>query len=176
MVEENLFCIAELAGEGFHFPVGVEVVGGAFDKSDGFVGAGRTFVDFLGSQVLVASGHAHDEERNAEMFYIAGGAVVGMIPVDTGSAILEETKISASKDAYLKNKADAAKERKRLNDLKKTEETIEKLENRLSEIDQEMALPENISNAEALTKLSEEAAEKNAELEQLYALWEELSI
>jgi ATP-binding cassette subfamily F protein 3 len=60
--------------------------------------------------------------------------------------------------------------------IRKTEETIEKLENRLSEIDQEMALPENISNAEALTKLSEEAAEKNAELEQLYALWEELSI
>ena len=112
------------------------------------------------------------EENRDELFRLQHGEN----RPDSGSAILEETKISASKDAYLKNKADAAKERKRLNDLKKTEETIEKLENRLSEIDQEMALPENISNAEALTKLSEEAAEKNAELEQLYALWEELSI
>ena len=112
------------------------------------------------------------EENRDELFRLQHGENCP----DSGSATREETKISASKDAYLKNKADAAKERKRLNDLKKTEETIEKLENRLSEIDQEMALPENISNAEALTKLSVEAAEKNAELEQLYALWEELSI
>ena len=98
-----------------------------------------------------------------------GKSSPGMAPADAD-------KNSTGRDAYLKNKADAAKERKRLNDLKKTEDAIEKAENRISEIENEMSLPENSVNAEALTRLSEEAASLNEELENLYEKWEELQL
>ena len=66
--------------------------------------------------------------------------------------------------------------RKKENELKKCEEKIEKLEARNQELDDEMAKPENATNVAKLQEISKEKASIEAELEELYEKWEELSL
>lgn len=66
-------------------------------------------------------------------------------------------------------------ERKRKNELKKTEEEIAKLEDRNIEIDEELTKEEIYSNSIECQKLSTERAANEARLEELYELWEELA-
>ena len=68
-----------------------------------------------------------------------------------------------------------AKERKRKNDLRKTEDEIGRLEERNSSIDQELTLEEVYSNSVKCQELSTERSENEARLEELYALWETLA-
>ncbi len=86
--------------------------------------------------------------------------------------VKEETE---TKKDWKRSKEEQAKERKRQNDIKKTEARIEELEQLLSELNDEMALPENATNSAKLNEIAEKQAVANEELEQLYALWEELS-
>lgn len=81
---------------------------------------------------------------------------------------------SSGKSEYINSKAEYARQRKRANDIKKIEAKIEKAETRLKEIEAEMNLPENGSNVPLLTKLSEEQASLEAELEEFYEIWEGL--
>ena len=67
-----------------------------------------------------------------------------------------------------------AKERKRQNDLKKTEDKITKLEERSSEIDMLMTKEEVFTDVAKCTELSKEKAALVEEIDQLYELWEEL--
>ncbi len=68
-----------------------------------------------------------------------------------------------------------AKERKRMNDLKKTEERIAKLEERDGEIDELMTQEDVYTNSMKCRELSEEKEKIAAELESLYELWETLA-
>ena len=86
--------------------------------------------------------------------------------------VKEETE---TKKDWKRSKEEQAKERKRQNDIKKTEARIEELEQLLSNLNDEMALPENATNSAKLNEIAEKQAVANEELEQLYALWEELS-
>jgi ATP-binding cassette subfamily F protein 3 len=95
------------------------------------------------------------------------------------SKVEEQEKIvkedTENKRDWKRSKEEQAKERKRQNDIKKTENRIAELEQLLSDLDAQMTLPENATNAEKLTELSLKQAEANEELEQLYQQWEELS-
>lgn len=86
--------------------------------------------------------------------------------------VKEETE---TKKDWKRSKEEQAKERKRQNDIKKTEARIEELEQLLSDLNNEMALPENATNSAKLNEIAEKQAVANEELEQLYELWEELS-
>lgn len=86
--------------------------------------------------------------------------------------VKEETE---TKKDWKRSKEEQAKERKRQNDIKKTEARIEELEQLLSDLNDEMALPENATNSAKLNEIAEKQAVANEELEQLYELWEELS-
>jgi len=86
--------------------------------------------------------------------------------------VKEETE---TKKDWKRSKEEQAKERKRQNDIKKTEARIEELEQLLSDLNDEMALPENATNSAKLNEIAEKQAAANEELEQLYELWEELS-
>lgn len=68
-----------------------------------------------------------------------------------------------------------AKERKRLNDLKKTEERIAQLEERDGEIDELMTQEDIYTNSIRCRELSEEKEKIAAKLESLYELWESLA-
>ena len=86
------------------------------------------------------------------------------------------TKVeSDNKKDWKKSKEEQAKERKRQNDIKKTEERIEELEQLIAALGEEMTLPENTTNSFQLTELSKKQAAANEELEQLYETWERLS-
>ena len=65
--------------------------------------------------------------------------------------------------------------RKKENDLKKCEEKIETLETKNAALDDEMAKPEIATNSAKLQEIAKEKAAVEAELETLYAKWEELS-
>ncbi len=81
----------------------------------------------------------------------------------------------SSKAEYENSKAEYARQRKLASDLKKVESGIEKYEKRIEEIDLEMNLPENGSNAALLTELSREREELDNELLALYEKWDELT-
>ena len=77
--------------------------------------------------------------------------------------------------SWQEQKEQQAKERKRKNDLKMTEEEIAKLEERNTVIDEELTKEEIYSNSIECQKLSTERAENEEKLEVLYERWEELA-
>ena len=93
---------------------------------------------------------------------------------ESGNVVPEET-VSATKLDWKQQKEEQARQRKRENDLKKTEAEIEKLETRDREIDEEMNKPEIAVNVSECVRLSKEKAEIAEKLEVLYEKWEELA-
>ena len=83
--------------------------------------------------------------------------------------------ISDSKLSWQQQKQEQARERKRQNDLAKTEKAISDLEERDREIDDLMCRPDIGTDPVKCTELSKEKAEIAEKLEELYALWEELA-
>ena len=76
--------------------------------------------------------------------------------------------VSQAKLSWQESKAEAARQRKKANDLKKLEASIEELENRIAEIDEQFLLPENATNVGLLNDLTKQRNEA-------YTKWEELS-
>lgn len=105
-------------------------------------------------------------------YYIEQQLVSTARTEEKAAVVREETE---NKKDWKRSKEEQAKERKRLNDLKKTEDRIEELESLISSLDEEMALPENATSAAKLSELAGQQAKANEELEQLYEIWENLS-
>lgn len=80
-----------------------------------------------------------------------------------------------SKLNWQEQKVQQARERKRRNDLKKTEEEINRLEQRNAQIDHEMTLEEVFSNSVKCQELAEEHMTNEKKLEELYETWELLA-
>ena len=85
---------------------------------------------------------------------------------ESGNVVPEET-VSSNKLDWKQQKEEQARQRKRENDLKKTEAEIEKLETRDREIDEEMNKPEIAVNVSECVRLSKEKAEIMEKLEAL---------
>lgn len=83
--------------------------------------------------------------------------------------------VSASKLSWQEQKEVQAKERKRQNDLKKTENLITALETRSREIDECMTQEEVYTNSVKCQELSKEKSAIENELEALYEQWESLA-
>lgn len=82
---------------------------------------------------------------------------------------------SESKLSWQEQKEAQARERKRQNDLKKTEDTIAELEDRSAKIDELMTQEEIYTNSVKCQELAHEKADINEKLEKLYEKWEELA-
>ncbi len=82
---------------------------------------------------------------------------------------------SETKQDWKAQKEAQAKERKRQNDLKKTEERISQLEERDAAIDLEMTNPDIFTNSVKCQDLAREKADILMELEMLYEQWELLA-
>lgn len=82
---------------------------------------------------------------------------------------------SAGKLDWKAQKEAQAKERKRQNDLKRTEEQIEKLETRNQEIDTLLTREDIYSNSVKCQELAKEKAAISEELAELYEKWEGLA-
>jgi len=99
-------------------------------------------------------------------------AYTSNVPVSDSSS--SASAPSENKLSWQEQKEAQAKERKRQNDLRKTEERITALEERDSEIDQLMMKEEIFTNSVKCQELAQEKATIAEELEELYEKWEEL--
>lgn len=121
----------------------------------------HTFVNYIGN-------YDYYLEKKEELT-----AAYTVVNTDTSSASApteSETKLD-----WKAQKEQQAKERKRQNDLRKTEERISTLEERDGEIDELMTQEDVYTNSVKCRELSEEKTNIMQELELLYEKWEELA-
>ena len=93
----------------------------------------------------------------------------------TSDSSTDSGEVSASKLSWQEQKELQAKERKRQNELKKTEERISVLEERDREIDDLMVQEEIFTNSVKCQELAKEKVQIAEELETLYKNWEILA-
>lgn len=124
----------------------------------------QTFVNYIGNYDYYL------EKKEELTAAYASGNHVG-----SGTSASWSENISESKLSWQEQKEAQARERKRQNDLKKTEERITHLEERDGEIDEMMTLEEIFTNSVKCQELAKEKAAITEELEELYAKWEELA-
>ncbi len=123
----------------------------------------QTFVNYIGN-------YDYYLEKKEELT----AAYTESAPSDTSTPAAQE-EISASKLDWKEQKEAQARERKRQNELKKTEERITSLEERDQEIDDLMTREEVFTNSVRCQELAIEKAGIAEELEELYTKWEELA-
>lgn len=124
----------------------------------------QTFINYIGNYDYYL------EKKDAlTAIYASASAAEAALPIE------QTVDTSAGKLDWQAQKEAQAKERKRKNDLKRTEEQIEKLEQRDGEIDELMTQEEVYSNSVKCQELSKEKARIMEQLEELYAKWEELA-
>jgi ATP-binding cassette subfamily F protein 3 len=116
--------------------------------------------------------------RNGFTAVTSGNAAATETGTGVGSDTTQDASapLAGSKDDYIKNKAQQARLRKIANDIKKIEASIEETEDKISELDEQINLPENATNVAKLTELSTERARLDAALAELYDKWEQLSV
>ena len=85
-------------------------------------------------------------------------------------------KETVNKQDWRRGKEEQARERKRLNQIKKLEEQIEHLETQNGELDEELSNPINATDSHKLMELTMKKAELENTLQDLYEQWEKLSI
>lgn len=130
----------------------------------------KTFVNYIGN-------YDYYLEKKEELTTIYASASV-TDPSANGEALQSSLQSELKADGKLswqEQKEQQAKERRRRNDLKKTEERIAALEKRNLEIDGLMTQEEVYSNSVKCQELSLEKSENEEELEGLYEKWEELA-
>ena len=81
----------------------------------------------------------------------------------------------STRQAWQAKKEAQARQRKRQNDLKKTEEAIASLEARDSQLDELLSQPEVATDVAKLLEINKEKEEIKAQLETLYESWETLA-
>ena len=129
----------------------------------------QTFVNYIGNYDYYL------EKKEALTLAYASGNETNAENVSNSGNSMASTPASDSKLSWQEQKEQQARERKRKNELKKTEEEIAKLEDRNTEIDEELTKEEVYSNSIECQKLSTERAANETRLEELYELWEELA-
>ena len=127
---------------------------------------GKTIIEYIGNYDYYVENREH-----LEAIYLSGNESTAASPADTGSS----SNITDSKKDWKAGKEEQARLRKLANEIKKTEEEIEKLETRNCQIDELLALEEYYSNPEKLVPLSTERSDNEKRIEELYEQWEELS-
>ena len=139
----------------------------------------QTFVNYIGNYDYYLEKKeeltkAYASVPSAEKAGNSGNRAAGNASESTGlSSGAASSKPSAL--SWQEQKELQAKERKRKNDLKKTEEEISRLEERNEEIDHELTLEEVYSNSIKCQELTSERTQNEEKLEELYEKWESLA-
>ena len=123
---------------------------------------GQTFVNYIGN-------YDYYLEKKEELTLAYG------IDASSSKSSPVQEEPTASKLDWKEQKEAQARERKRQNELKKTEDRITKLEERDAAIDTLMTQEEVFTNSVRCQELAAEKAQIAEELEALYEKWEELA-
>ena len=147
----------------------------AFDGTIIAVSHDRYFINKLANRIFDLSDHTLADFRGTYEEYLAykerqktGNASASGITAGTPSAAPAEP-LSAGKEQFLKNKADAAQRRKEERARQKTADAIAKTEREIEDIDEEMAGDASSD----YKRLSELQTRKDELEEQLLLLYEE---
>ena len=128
---------------------------------------GQTTVNYIGNYDY------YIEKKDA----LTAAALAGK-PADSSSAVSAAQKNAQKESAkadWKQSKEEQALLQKKKNELKKTEERITVIEDRLKAIEEESALPEVCTDTARLLELHKESTKLSEELDTLYEKWEELS-
>lgn len=121
------------------------------------------FINFLGN-------YDYYLEKSPEQYALADQA-----QSQTSSSVNTVVKETDTKAEWKAAKEAQARERKRQNDLRKTEEKIQQLEERDAEINDLLTQEEVYTNTSRLIELNQEQKTISEELEALYEQWELLA-
>lgn len=127
----------------------------------------QKFVNYIGN-------YDYYLEKKEELTAVYAGTPASGTDLLEGQAAAD-SHVSDTKLSWQAQKEAQAKERKRQNELKKTEDAIAKLEERDSQIDELMTKEEIFTDVGKCTELSKEKASIAEELEVLYERWAELA-
>ncbi|CUX50022.1 ribosomal protection-like ABC-F family protein [Clostridium sp. C105KSO13] len=130
----------------------------------------QTFVNYIGNYDY----YLEKKDELVKVYASAGSSPSISSNGEFLSAGASES-VSEGKLSWQEQKAQQAKERKRQNELEKTEERITLLEDRNAEIDELMTREDVYSNSVKCQELSLEKAVKTKELEKLYEKWGNLA-
>lgn len=140
-----------------------------------YVSHDRYFINQTATRILNLTNRSMVNYIGNYDYYLEKKEELTKIYAPADSAESEAETISAAKLDWKQKKEEQARQRKRENDLKKTEAEIERLENRDKEIDEEIALPEVATNVAECLRLTKEKAAIAEQLEVLYEKWESLA-
>lgn len=143
-----------------------------------YVSHDRYFINQTATRILDLVNHTFVNYIGNYDYYLEKKEALTAIyakDLDAGSENTASETESQAKLSWQEQKEAQAKERKRQNELKKTEERISQLEGRDQEIDQLMSQEEIFTNSVKCQELSSEKAQILEELETLYEAWENLA-
>lgn len=149
-----------------------EMLENALEKYQGTIFAishDRYFINKLSSRILRLNNKALESYDGNYSYFLEKSAKMFSEQKTT-----EMKTVSSEKEEYLLKKKNAAEERKRKNKLEKLEKEIVRIEECISQKEQELTLPENVSDYVKCAEISEEIDGLNEKLLILYEEWESL--
>lgn len=132
----------------------------------------RYFVNKLATRILDLTQNGMVEYLGNYDYYLEKNKDFENAKITNGDV---EKKQSKGSSDYKQQKLEQAKERKRKNDLKKTEAKIEELDEKIATLNDMLQQDEITSDYAKLMELTNELEQMQEEQEMLYTLWEELS-
>lgn len=139
-----------------------------------YVSHDRYFINKTASRILDLSGKVLTNYLGNYDYYLEKKEALGAgsSPEENQTAA---SPVSDTKQIWKAQKELQAAQRKKENELKKCEESIEQLEQRNAEIDLLMSSPQICTDAARLQELNQEKETNETTLNELYAKWELLS-
>ncbi|MCR5653713.1 MAG: ABC-F type ribosomal protection protein [Ruminococcus sp.] len=129
----------------------------------------RYFINKLADRILVLT-------KNGMVQYLGNYDYYAEKVIEVEKAFSEQKqRLEKKPNAYELEKQQRAKERKRLNDISKIEDTINTLDAEIDELNKLLASDEVISDYEKLLELTSELENKQKELESAYEQWDNLN-
>ncbi len=142
-----------------------------------YVSHDRYFINKTATRILDLTGNRLLNYIGNYDYYIEKReAVEGAANLSNNNIEEKPAEISDSKQEWIENKTAQAQKKKISNALNKCEKEIEKIEEKLSLIDEEFANPEISSNVGKLMELQKEKTALEEKLEKLMNEWEELTL
>ena len=142
-----------------------------------YVSHDRYFINKTATRILDLTGNRLLNYIGNYDYYIEKReAVEGAANLSVNNIEEKPAEVSDSKQEWIENKNAQAQKKKITNALNKCEKEIEKIEEKLTLIDEEFANPEISSNVGKLMELQKEKTALEEKLEKLMNEWEELTL
>ena len=138
-----------------------------------FVSHDRYFINSVATRILDLSDKNLTNYIGNYDYYLEKSAQISNTDINKDTGAPEET-VSASKEERRLQKEEQAKERRRKNELDRTEKRIAEIDALISGIDEELSLEEVYTDPARSMALSQQRSDLAAEQDMLYERWEEL--